>query len=72
MPIDKAKWQKFDEALDQWLEQRAQYPDEDEDTDPVQFMEPPEKPPIGEPPTTPQKDGAPQEDAFTYKRRSLF
>jgi hypothetical protein len=48
MPIDKSKLQKLKDMMDSWLEQRKQDQlngvdddDENEDTDPVQFMEPP-------------------------------
>ena len=59
MPIDQRKIRRFDEAMDEWLKQREQDRlDDDEDTDPIQFMESPDKPPIGEPPVAPQEDSS--------------
>jgi hypothetical protein len=67
MPISKSKLDQFNAMLDQYLEQRekdrlASVDDDDED-DPVQFLDPEETRrtgPIAEPPVEPQEDCAPQ------------
>jgi hypothetical protein len=73
MPLSKSTLQKMNDCidmLDSWLQQRQQDrldgidDDEDEDTDPVQFQYPREKP-VAEPPTMPQDDSA-------LKKRDLF
>jgi hypothetical protein len=53
MPVDKAKLQKLNDMMDSWLEQRNQeivagtYYD-DEDDDPVQYLDPPRTLPVAE------------------------
>jgi hypothetical protein len=71
MPNDKAKLQKLNDMMDSWLEQRKQDrlagiddDDDDENTDPIQFQEPPHKGPIAEPPE--------QYADSLSKRRDLF
>jgi hypothetical protein len=70
MPVSQSKLQQLNDMMDSWLEQRkldqlaGVDDDEDEDTDPVQFQDPHEKP-VAEPPSTPQEDSSP-------KRRDLF
>jgi hypothetical protein len=70
MPLTKSTLQKMNDCIammDAWLTRRNQeiaagtYYD-DEDTDPVEFLESPgnRKMPVAEPPAMPQEDSAPQ------------
>jgi hypothetical protein len=77
MPVSLSKLQKLNDLMDSWLEQRKQDQlngvddDEDEDTDPQQFLDPTRTTPVAEPPSEPQEDGAPQRIHGSPKR-SLF
>ena len=67
MSAEKSRLRQLDELMDLWLTRRDQeiatgtyYDDEDEDTDPMEFLESSRTLPVAEPPATPQEDSATQ------------
>jgi hypothetical protein len=66
MPIDKSRLDRLIKLVDEHLKLRDRY---DAETDPVQFNEPKQRPPIAEPANVPQEDGIPTQ---IHKSRDLF
>ena len=59
MPIDRNRLDRMITMMDEYL--AAQKADDDEDTDPHQFLEAPHRTlPVSEPPAEPTEDSAPQ------------
>ena len=76
MPVDRSRIDRMIKMIDNYLCQREQdrlngYPDDDddEDTDPMEFLESSRTLPVAEPPATPQEDSAPTQ---IHRSKDLF
>jgi hypothetical protein len=75
MPVDKSRVDRMIKMMDDFLKQREDdklngYDDEDEDTDPRQFLDPPHRTlPVAESPDIFQENSAPSQ---IHKSKDLF